>query len=222
MKILPMFILLIVIMLITGAWTIWEDGTTITEQDAYILQLEQQLDLEREAYNAEISTLNEHLADAAALDGIDDYLYTHSRYIEEKAAIDTIIRARQLLLSFDPSKSVNRISCTRSMYPAIHCTGLAIFEHPNNTKYGVGDVVVYSRPRINLIDGIRTVNWSPQYSRYPWGGIMHRITGEVKGKGWILQGDNNEKPDPWIVPYDQIMYVQYAYIEGVDPLNPER
>ena len=69
-----------------------------------------------------------------------------------------------------------------SMEPILHTGDLAVARAQG--AYAVGDLVMY---------------------RVDYGLVIHRIKSGSSAAGWITQGDNRDKPDPWVVQNSSIV-----------------
>lgn len=68
-----------------------------------------------------------------------------------------------------------------SMLPTYETGDLLVLRRA--ADYGVGDVVAYRVPAGQLGEGHV---------------VVHRVVGGDGASGWVLQGDNNPAPDPWM------------------------
>jgi signal peptidase I len=73
-----------------------------------------------------------------------------------------------------------------SMEPRFH-TGDLVIARPAR-RYPIGQVVIYKIP-------------DPQYSRYR---VVHRIVDRLPDGRYVVQGDNQDHADPWMIPHDNI------------------
>jgi signal peptidase len=85
----------------------------------------------------------------------------------------------------------------QSMEPTLHSSDLAILQ--KRSDYGPGDIVAYRVPEDELGAG---------------GMIIHRIVGGNAEEGYIVQGDNKERPDFWRPTDDDILGRMWFNIPG--------
>ena len=79
-----------------------------------------------------------------------------------------------------------------SMEPTLHDGDLVVVKKANIEDVKVGDVIVFHEPR--------------EKSKI----IIHRVVGRVKVRGQVFlrtKGDNNSKPDPWLVSEEDLIGV---------------
>jgi signal peptidase len=76
----------------------------------------------------------------------------------------------------------------QSMEPTLHSSDLAILQ--KRSDYGPGDIIAYRVPEEEFGEG---------------GTIIHRIVGGNAEEGYIVQGDNKERPDFWRPTGDDIL-----------------
>lgn len=117
---------------------------------------------------------------------------------------------------FSPTAQAWAVSCdTNSMYPTLDCNsieGKDYIKEPANiigkpTKiYNVGDIIIYKLGSAERFNATVKHNYYIRTSH-----IIHRIKWyeyDQKGNfiGYTTQGDNNDKPDPWIVRYNWVSW----------------
>jgi signal peptidase len=85
----------------------------------------------------------------------------------------------------------------RSMEPTLHSSDLAILQ--KRSDYGPGDIVAYRVPGEESGEG---------------GMIIHRIVGGNAEEGYVVQGDNKERPDFWRPTDDDILGRMWFSIPG--------
>lgn len=84
-----------------------------------------------------------------------------------------------------------------SMLPHFHTGDFVLAEA--QPSYHRGEIVVYAVPR-----------------GYPGAGhdFIHRIVGGSAATGFVIKGDNNPYPDPWIVPAANIRGLEVVHLAG--------
>jgi signal peptidase I len=84
-----------------------------------------------------------------------------------------------------------------SMLPHFHTGDFVLAEA--QPAYHPGEIVVYAVPR-----------------GYPGAGqdFIHRIVGGSAARGYVIKGDNNPSPDPWIVPAANIRGLEVVHLAG--------
>jgi signal peptidase I len=88
-----------------------------------------------------------------------------------------------------------------SMQPG-YTTGDLVVMHAADT-YKVGDIVGYRVPAGELGEGLL---------------VVHRIVGGDAATGFVLQGDNNPAPDPWLPTPDLIDGTTWIAVPGLGRL----
>ena len=76
----------------------------------------------------------------------------------------------------------------QSMLPTIEPGSFVVLKAQES--YEVGDIVGYTTPQQSVFQGRN---------------VVHRIIEDKDDRGFLIQGDNNPKPDPGLVPEDRIM-----------------
>lgn len=89
-----------------------------------------------------------------------------------------------------------------SMEPNYHTGDMVVARHGGGWE--VGDVVVYSLEGTDLV---------VEGSSSPL--IVHRLVSGNARDGWIAQGDNKPRPDPWVIPNTAIQGVEVLTIPRV-------
>jgi signal peptidase len=84
-----------------------------------------------------------------------------------------------------------------SMEPTLHSSDLAVLQ--KRSDYGPGDIIAFRVPEDEFGDG---------------GMIIHRIVGGNAEEGYIVQGDNKERPDFWRPTDDDILGGMWFSIPG--------
>jgi signal peptidase I len=69
----------------------------------------------------------------------------------------------------------------QSMEPTLHAGDLIVTR--TRGEYEIGDVIAFESPV---------------------GAVTHRIVGGDAEEGYISEGDNNQRPDPWVITPEQI------------------
>ncbi len=84
-----------------------------------------------------------------------------------------------------------------SMLPHFHTGDFVLAEA--QPSYHAGEIVVYAVPR-----------------GYPGAGqdFIHRIVSGSAATGYVIKGDNNPRPDPWIVPAANIRGLEVVHLAG--------
>src|SRR5262245_6994134 len=85
-----------------------------------------------------------------------------------------------------------------SMLPTYETGDLLVLRRVEG--YAVGDVVAYRVPAGELGEGHV---------------VVHRIVGGDPASGWVMEGDNNPAPDPWMPRDAEVVGTPWLAISGV-------
>jgi signal peptidase len=85
-----------------------------------------------------------------------------------------------------------------SMQPTLSSGDLVVLRHQDT--YHEGDIVAFRLPKGELAEGAI---------------VIHRVAGGTAQEGFITQGDNKERPDPWHPTKDDILGKKWLQLPGV-------